>query len=102
MSGRPLEATLLSLGLLIQGDRLNSSFSRELRREIQSANASGDVGRLEDAYLNVLSLARALDWGQFKALFERIDSFETLSRLRYGFHRRPADLPFFCGRYRCG
>ena len=95
VSGRPLEATLLSLGLLIQGDRLNSSFSRELRREIQSANASGDVGRLEDAYLNVLSLARALDWGQFKALFERIDSFETLSRLRYGFHRRPADLPVF-------
>jgi len=95
VSGRPLEATLLSLGLLIQGDRLNSSFSRELRREIQSANASGDVGRLEDAYLNALSLARALDWGQFKALFERIDSFETLSRLRYGFHRRPADLPVF-------
>lgn len=95
VSGKPLEATLLSLGLLIQGDRLNSSFSRELRREIQSANASGDVGRLEDAYLNVLSLARALDWGQFKALFERIDSFETLRRLRYGFHRRPADLPVF-------
>ena len=95
VSGRPLEATLLALGLLIQGERLHPSFSRELRREIQSANASGDVGRLEDAYLNVLSLARALDWGQFKALFEKIDSLETLRRLRYGFHRRPADIPIF-------
>jgi len=95
VSGRPLEATLLAMGLLIQGERLQPSFSRELRREIQSANASGDVGRLEDAYLNVLSLARALDWGQFKALFEKIDSLETLRRLRYGFHRRPADISIF-------
>lgn len=95
VSGRPLEATLLALGLLIQGDRLTANFSRELRREIQSANASGDVGQLEDAFLNVLSMARALDWGQFKALFETIDSLETLRRLRYGFHRRPADIPIF-------
>ncbi|HCR29066.1 MAG TPA: hypothetical protein DIV79_03510 [Opitutae bacterium] len=95
VSGRPLEATLLSIGLLIQGDRLTSSFNRELRRAILAANASGDVGQLEDAYLNALSLARALDWGQFKALFEKIDSLDTLSRLRYGFHRRPADVPIF-------
>ena len=88
VSGRPLEAVLLSLGLLVQGDRLKPSLKRELRGRISDALASGDVAPLEDFYLDTLSLARSLNWGQFEALFERIENMDTLGKLRYAFHRR--------------
>ncbi len=93
VSGRPLEATLLSLGILVQGDRLNPSLKRELRNAIADARASGDVASLEDFYLDSLSLARTLDFGQLKALFATIENLNTASRLRYAFHRRADALP---------
>lgn len=93
VSGRPLEATLLSLGLLVQGDRLKPIFKRELRGFIADALASGDVSPLEDFYLDALSLARLLDWGQFEVLFGRLEHLETVRKLRYAFHRRADVAP---------
>ncbi len=93
VSGKPLEATLISLGLLVQGDRLTSEFKRELRRKIADARASGDAGPLEDFYLDTLSLSRALNWGQFKALFENIKKLDTVGEIRYAFHRQPEAKP---------
>ncbi len=90
-SGRPLEATLLGLGLLVQGERLGEGFKSELRDLIWEAKASGAVGALEDVYLDALSLMRLFDWGQFEALASRLDSVESLKRLRYLLHRRADD-----------
>lgn len=87
VSGRPLEATLLALGLYAQGDRFSDPFKRELRYLLAEAKSTGDVGRLEDLYLDALSLARLFDWGQLKALLARVESAEDLGRLRYLFHR---------------
>lgn len=93
VSGRPLEATLLTLGLLAQGDRLHESFRRELRGRVSEALASGDVAGIEDFYLDALSLARQLNWGQYEALLSRFQSLDTARRLRYAFHRRPDAKP---------
>lgn len=90
-SGRPLEATLLGLGLLVQGERLGEGFKSELRELIWEAKASGAVGQLEDVYLDTLSLMRLFNWGQFEALASQLDSVESLKRLRYLLHRRAGD-----------
>ncbi|MBT5813631.1 MAG: hypothetical protein HOI15_04680 [Opitutales bacterium] len=93
VSGRPLEATLLTLGLLVQGDRLKPSLKRELRNRFENVLASGDVASLEDFYLDALSLARSFDWGQYEALFGRIEGLNTVKELRYSFHRRADVAP---------
>jgi len=92
-SGKPLEATLASAGLLIQGDRLTSSLKREVRSQITSALASGDASFVEDFYMDALSLGRSLNWGQFRELFERINNLDTVADVRYAFHRRPDSVP---------
>lgn len=89
VSGRPLEATLLTVGLLAQGDRLEAPLRRELRRRVSESLASGDASSVEDVYLDFLSLARLFNWGQFEALLSRCESLESVRRLRYAFHRRP-------------
>ena len=93
VSGRPLEGTLLTLGLLIQGDRLKPTLKRELRSRIADALASGDVTVLEDFYLDALSMSRSLDWGQLEALFGRIEDLDTVKEMRYAFHRRADVAP---------
>lgn len=93
VTGKPLESTLISIGLLIQGDRLTPSLKRLVRSRIASALASGDVAPVEDFFLDTLSLGRTLNWGQFRALFERIEDLDTVSQLRYAFHRRSDKIP---------
>lgn len=93
VSGRPLEGTLLTLGLLIQGDRLKPTLKRELRSRMADALASGDVTVLEDFYLDALSMSRSLDWGQLEALFGRIEDLDTVKEMRYAFHRRADVAP---------
>jgi hypothetical protein len=93
VSGRPLEGTLLTLGLLVQGDRLRPTLKRELRSRIADALASGDVAVLENFYLDALSLSRSLNWGQLEALFGRIEDLDTVKKLRYAFHRRADVAP---------
>jgi len=92
-SGRPLEATILLAGVLAQGERFQEQLSRELRDLVLDAEATGAIGALEDFYLNLLSLGRMLDFGQLKELVGRADSAETLSRLRFAFHRSSDRLP---------
>ncbi|MDQ8202521.1 hypothetical protein [Pelagicoccus sp. SDUM812003] len=87
-SGRPLEVTLLGLGLLAQGDHFSSEFRQELRDLLMQAKATGDVGALEDVYLDSLSLMRIFDWGQFSEVASRLRSSQDLQRLRYLLHRR--------------
>ncbi|EDY82283.1 hypothetical protein VDG1235_1903 [Verrucomicrobiia bacterium DG1235] len=88
-SGRPLEVSLLGLGLAAQGDHLTDGLRLELRGLILEAKASGSIGALEDFYLDALSLMRMFSWGQLKELLSRAESTEDLKRLRFLFHRKP-------------
>lgn len=96
-SGRPLEVSLLGLGLLAQGDHLSDSLKEELRELILEAKASGSIGTLEDFYLDTLSLMRLFDWGQFKEIMARVESTDDLQRLRYLLHRKAKDRPLVYG-----
>ncbi len=87
-SGRPLEVTLLGLGLLAQGDHFNDSLRNDLRGLILDAKATGSIGQLEDFYLDTLSLMRVFDWGQLKEIFSRLQSLDDLKRLRFLLHRK--------------
>lgn len=91
-SGRPLEVTLLALGLLAQGDHFSDGIKSDLRSLLLDARASGSIGELEDVYLDTLSLIRLFDWGQLKEVIAHADSVNALTRLRYLLHRRPDDM----------
>ncbi len=90
-SGRPLEITLLGLGLLAQGDHFSEGLRSDLRSVLAQAMATGSAGPLEDVYLDVLSLMRLFDWGRMKEVVGKVDSSRDLNRLRYLLHRRPDD-----------
>ncbi|MDQ8185931.1 hypothetical protein [Pelagicoccus sp. SDUM812002] len=87
-SGRPLEVTLLGLGLLAQGDHFSDSLRAELRGLILDAKATGNIGTLEDFYLDTLSLLRVFDWGQLKEVFFKVQTGDELKRLRFLLHRK--------------
>ena len=91
-SGRPLEVTLLALGLLAQGGHVSDDLRLQLRELVLEAKASGAIGGLEDFYLDSLSLMRLFDWGQLKEVFARLDSLEDVKRFRFLLHRRSEDL----------
>ncbi|MEM9160839.1 MAG: hypothetical protein AAGB46_17450, partial [Verrucomicrobiota bacterium] len=90
-SGRPLEATLLVLGLLAQGDHLTDGVKRELREELYRISQDETVGHLEDFYIDLLSLSRLYNWGQLKALSAKVNDLKTYSELRYTLHRKKED-----------
>lgn len=92
-SGRPLEVSLLGLGLLAQGDHLAFGLRSELRELILEAKASGSIGKLEDFYLDSLSMMRIFDWGQLKEVMGKVDSVQDLQRLRFLLHRKLESRP---------
>ncbi|MBD5778687.1 hypothetical protein IEN85_04235 [Pelagicoccus sp. NFK12] len=92
-SGRPLEVTLLGLGLLAQGDHFSDTLRGELRGLILDAKATGSIGTLEDFYLDTLSLMRVFDWGQLKEVFAKLESADHLKRMRFLLHRKSEQQP---------
>ena len=90
-SGRPLEVTLHALALLAQGEHLSEGLKADLRDLIWQAQADGAVGRLEDVYLDTLSLMRLFNWGQLKEVVGAVESVDSLKKLRYLLHRRSED-----------
>ncbi|MDQ8196941.1 hypothetical protein QEH56_02215 [Pelagicoccus enzymogenes] len=92
-SGRPLEVTLLGLGLLAQGDHFSDTLRGELRGLILDAKATGSIGTLEDFYLDTLSLMRVFDWGQLKEVFAKLESAAQLKRMRFLLHRKSEQQP---------
>lgn len=81
--GAPLEATILLAALLVQGDELGSGAARELRTVADEAVRTGEAGKLEIVYLDLLSLGRRHDWGALAALTRGARSLDALARLRH-------------------
>lgn len=79
-AGQPLEAAILMTGLLHQADH----FANRLREEIEAAAAAANLGkgsqRIERFYLNLLSLARRLNWVQMTVLIRRLDSLAEVDQ----------------------
>ncbi len=91
--GQTLDAVILLAALLYQGEHLSASLQREVRALADAAVAGGELGDLELFYLDLLSLARRLDWIQLSELLRRSDSTKTVGEFAHLGRVAPDDLP---------
>ncbi len=91
--GQTLDAVISLTALLYQGDHFSTSLQRELRSLAETAVASGEFGELELFYLDLLSLARRLDWTQLGELLRRSDSTKTVGEFAHLGRVAPDELP---------
>lgn len=79
--GGALDAVIIATSLLSQNDSLKTSLRKELERHASEANRGNSTHQIEAAYLDLLSLARKMNWAQFSGFVSRIDSLNTLRSL---------------------
>jgi hypothetical protein len=91
--GQPLDALILLAGLLYQGEHLSPSLQRELRGAAEAALAKKALGDLEPFFIDLLSLARRLDWAQLSELLRRSDSVKTVGEYAHLARSAPDQLP---------
>ncbi|HAV63959.1 MAG TPA: hypothetical protein DCY13_16530, partial [Verrucomicrobiales bacterium] len=92
-SGQPLEAAILMAALLHQSDQLSAGLREEVEAAAVSANLGQDTQRIELFYLDLLSLARRLDWVQLTTLVNRHHSLAEVEQLVTLVHRAADRLP---------
>jgi hypothetical protein len=76
--GQPLDAIILMTALLYQGEHLSPALQRQLRGLAERAVARNDLGELEAAYLDLVSLGSRLDWISLTELLRRTSGLGTL------------------------
>jgi len=76
--GQPLDAIILMTALLYQGEHLSPALQRQLRGLAERAVARNDLGDLEAAYLDLVSLGSRLDWISLTELLRRTSGLGTL------------------------
>jgi hypothetical protein len=76
--GQPLDAVILMTALLYQGEHLSPALQRQLRALAERAVARNDLGDLEAAYLDLVSLGSRLDWIALTELLRRTSGLDTL------------------------
>lgn len=91
--GQPLDALILLTGLLYQGGHVSASLQRELRGLSEVAVNQNALGDLEPFFLDLLSLARRLDWGQLVELIRRTASAKTMGEFAHLARSAPDQLP---------
>lgn len=92
-AGQPLEAAILMAGLLHQADVLSTSLRQELESAVVSANLDKGTQKAELFYLDLLSMARRLDWVQMTTLIRRLNTFQEVESFVNLMARSQDDLP---------
>jgi len=91
--GQPLDAVVLLAALFYQGEQFSPELRRELRDLAAAANAQDALGHLEEFYIDLLSLAQRLDWGQLAELVGRSGGSTTLGEYAHLARIAPDELP---------
>lgn len=91
--GQPLDAVILLTALLYQGEHLSPNLQREVRLLAETAVAEGQLGELEEYYINLLSLAQRLDWVQLGELLRRTSDSKTVGEYAHLARVAPEQLP---------
>jgi len=91
--GQPLDAVILLTTYLWQTERLAPSLQRELRGLAESAVGTGQMGPLEDFYLDILTLGRRLNWVQLSELLRTASSTATVAQIAHLARVAPEHLP---------
>ena len=91
--GQPLEAVILLTAYLWQTEHLSASLQREVRALAESAVQTGQMGELEDFYLDILSLGKRLNWVQLSELLRTTGSLGTAGQFAHLTRVAPEHLP---------
>lgn len=91
--GQPFEAVVLLTATLYERERFPATFAQELRSLSDQAMTDPTAARrLEEFYLNLLSLARRLDWTSLAELTRNIPSFPAFEQFATAVRVRPNDF----------
>lgn len=77
--GQPFEATILLTALLYQGERFSALLAQDIRSAAERANESRLAGEWETVCMDVLTLARRMDWMQLSELLRQVPNAKALS-----------------------
>lgn len=91
--GQPLEAVILLTTYLWQSEHLAPSLQREVRDQAENAVATGQMGPLEDFYIDVLTLGKRLNWVQLSDLLRTATSTSTVAQFAHLTRVAPEHLP---------
>lgn len=81
--GQPFDSALQILGLLYQEDHLTPEFGREIESLSSEANLGKNARYLEAVCLDIISLSKRMNWGQFTAFMHKIESTNALRTLTH-------------------
>ena len=91
--GQPLDAVILLTAYLWQTEHLSASLQREVRALAENAGQSGQMGDLEDFYLDILTLGQRLNWIQLSELLRTTSSLGTVGQFAHLTRVAPEHLP---------
>ena len=91
--GQPLEAVILLTTYLWQSEHLAPSLQREVREQAEAAVATGQMGLLEDFYIDILTLGKRLNWVQLSDLLRTATSTSTVAQFAHLTRVAPEHLP---------
>jgi len=91
--GQPLDAVILLTAYLWQTEHLSSGLQREVRALAETAMRTGQMGELEDFYLDILTLGRRLNWVQLSELLRTTGSLGTVAQFAHLTRVAPEHLP---------
>lgn len=91
--GQPLDAVILLTTYLWQTEHLAPSLQREVRELAEAAVMTGQMGALEDFYLDILTLGKRLNWVQLSELLRTATSTGTVAQFAHLTRVAPEHLP---------
>ena len=91
--GQPLDAVILLTAYLWQTEHLSASLQREVRALAETAVQTGQMGQLEDFYLDILTLGKRLNWVQLSELLRTTNSLGTAGQFAHLTRVAPEHLP---------
>jgi hypothetical protein len=91
--GQPLDAVILLTAYLWQTEHLSASLQREVRVLAEIAVKSGQMGELEDFYLDILTLGQRLNWIQLSELLRTTGNLGTVGQFAHLARIAPEHLP---------
>jgi hypothetical protein len=91
--GQPLDAVILLSAYLWQTERLSASLQREVRALAEIAVRTGQMGELEDFYLDILTLGQRLNWIQLSELLRTTGNLGTVGQFAHLARIAPEHLP---------
>jgi hypothetical protein len=91
--GQPLDAVILLTTYLWQTEHLAPSLQREVRELAETAVMTGQMGPLEDFYLDILTLGKRLNWVQLSELLRTATGTGTVAQFAHLTRVAPEHLP---------